>query len=183
MASAAAGDAAASSFFSNSTVAALLSTGLISLAPNLILLLFPNYASGEGGASKFMSLGQAVAAGGLLGDVFLHALPDAGANGETAGLWVLLGFTTFLVADVVIRTLDEARGHSHSHGKASSSADAKQHHDHLPRKSLALLNLAADCMHNFTGAWVLWGEMEALYESLESTFSPYALSLVQMGWQ
>jgi hypothetical protein len=48
---------------SNAIIAALLSTGLISLAPNVLLVLFPHYASGEGESSKFLALGQALAAG------------------------------------------------------------------------------------------------------------------------
>mmetsp|Transcript_12106 Transcript_12106/g.25794 ORF Transcript_12106/g.25794 Transcript_12106/m.25794 type:complete len:361 (-) Transcript_12106:90-1172(-) len=61
--------------------AAFLSTGLISLAPNVLLFLFPNYGatSGhghDGSGRAILSLGQALAAGGLLGDVFLHSLPE-----------------------------------------------------------------------------------------------------------
>jgi zinc transporter 7 len=154
----------------NVTIAALLSTGFISVAPNLILFLFPNYAAGEGGASMLVTLGQAVAAGGLLGDVFLHtllhasassSLPDGERAAPDAGLFVLLGFTVFLAADMAIRTLDESRGrHEHkardagTRSKRDGEVD-KPHHHELQRqrnRSLALLNLAADCLHNFTGA-------------------------------
>ena len=57
-----------SSSSSTPLIAALISTGFISLAPNLILFLFPSYASGEGSGSWVMCLGQSLAAGGLLGE-------------------------------------------------------------------------------------------------------------------
>jgi len=127
---------------STATIAALLSTGFISLAPNLILFIFPNFAAGEGNLSRSLSLGQAIAAGGLLGDVFLHTLPDAKAH-EEAGLWVLMGFTIFFAADLVIRTLDRRQGHSHN---KKGEPDEQLIH----ANSMILLNLAADCLHNFT---------------------------------
>ena len=64
--------------------AAFLSTGIISLAPNVLLFLFPNYAASAPSENvsgrALMSLGQALAVGGLLGDVFLHTLPDCFAE-------------------------------------------------------------------------------------------------------
>ena len=61
--------------WTNLIIAAVASTTLISLAPNVLLFLFPHYASGEGESSQALTLGQALAAGGLLGDVFLHTIP------------------------------------------------------------------------------------------------------------
>jgi len=157
---------------SAAATAALLSTGMISLAPNLILLLFPNYAAGGGGAasSYFLRLGQAVAAGGLLGDVFLHTLPhatEASSSNEkdaiAAGVWVLIGFTIFLTADLVIRAAEDARaagnGASDADTKTTTAIDASSsngshqhhgHHHHQHNASLIFLNLAADALHNFT---------------------------------
>jgi zinc transporter 7 len=135
---------------STAVIAALLSTGLISLVPNLILLAFPNYAVGEGSSSPFLTLGQALAAGGLLGDVFLHTLPSASGGVESVELMVLLGFTIFLMVDMLIRSL--GGGHSHSH--TDEADDEKKHNGHThqgkPRKSVVVLNLVADALHNFT---------------------------------
>ena len=74
----------------SSIAAAFLSTGLISLAPNVLLFLFPNYAAhglsetADGmvanSGQALLSLGQALAVGGLMGDVFLHTLPDCFAD-------------------------------------------------------------------------------------------------------
>ena len=135
---------------STAVAAALTSTGLISLAPNLLLLLFPRYASGEGEASRFLALGQALAAGGLLGDVFLHTIPHA-AGGHDVGLWVLLGFSVFLVMDMVIRSLGS--GHSHKDrtpNNGDKPQESNDHHHHREKSSNVLLNLVADALHNFT---------------------------------
>jgi zinc transporter 7 len=126
----------------NAIIAALTSTALISLAPNLLLLMFPHYASGEGEQSRLLGLGQAMAAGGLLGDVFLHTIPHA-TGGEEVGLWILLGFATFLATDMFMRSF----GHSHEAKKGDSN---HSHHHHGLKGSVVLLNLVADAMHNFT---------------------------------
>eukprot|EP00934_Nitzschia_sp_Nitz4_P000575 Nitzschia sp. Nitz4//scaffold14_size191712//85955//87010//NITZ4_001720-RA/size191712-processed-gene-0.272-mRNA-1//1//CDS//3329536918//575//frame0 len=159
-------------------LAALTSTGLISLAPNVILLLFPYYASGEGTNSPILSLGQALAAGGLLGDVFLHTLPHAGGSHEV-GLWVLAGFAIFLVADMMLRSLG-GHSHSHSHGDelkkekdATSStcdldADSGDAHHHAT--STILLNLAADSMHNFTDGLAIGASFSTVPIHYDTTF-------------
>jgi zinc transporter 7 len=162
----------------NAILAAFASTTLISLAPNVILILFPHYASGEGFHSPILSLGQALAAGGLLGDVFLHVIPHASSsNGHhhdhdhgshqskhhdgEVGMWILLGFSIFLVADMMIRGLSASSSVSshqhrhkavHSHGgddktkhpPSSESSEGNNSH----KTSTILLNLAADALHN-----------------------------------
>lgn len=137
---------------SNAITAAVISTGLISLAPNVLLVLFPKYASGEGVQSPSLALGQALAAGALLGDVFLHTIPHA-AGVANVGLWILFGFSIFLVVDMVIRSYGSHQ-HQHSHGTKSDdkNKDKSDHsgHDHRNTASTILLNLAADALHNFT---------------------------------
>ena len=137
--------------FWNAVVAALTATGLISLAPNLLLILFPQYASGEGEASKVLALGQALAAGGLLGDVFLHTIPHSNGS-DDMGLWILLGFSAFLVADMLIRSLGPAEEESRKGAaEAKPNGDHHSHNNHhAPKSSVVLLNLAADALHNFT---------------------------------
>lgn len=100
-----------------------------------------------------MSLGQAVAAGGLLGDVFIHTLPHA-KDVEVCGLWILGGFTLFLVADLLIRSLEERRhvgkeddnNNNHAHHSHSSASSSQQ----TSSLSLVILNMTADALHNFT---------------------------------
>lgn len=184
----------------NSTVAlaAFMSTALISIAPNVLLLLFPQYASGEGEHSFVLSLGQAIAAGGLLGDVFLHVIPHSAAattaavatttsssssphhdhdHSSSMGLWILLGFGLFLITDMALRQLSNSTtnnnchiGHSHkahdnnnthnTHNndkninddqeevKINSKSSIHDHSENKHKKSLVLLNLVADALHN-----------------------------------
>ena len=153
--------------------ASLISTTAISLAPNLILYLAPNFASSRSKQrNNLLSIGQALAAGCLLGDVFLHTLPhcflghdEAGA--QNLGLSILGGFLTFFVLDVLIRSFDDAfhdhdhdHDHDHNHNckecskkdnvDASSNNGAKDTETSLIFSPTVLLNLAADSLHNFT---------------------------------
>ncbi|EJK73366.1 hypothetical protein THAOC_05015 [Thalassiosira oceanica] len=156
--------------------AAFICTSLISAAPNVLLFLFPNYGASSA-HDPMLSLGSALAVGGLLGDgecprlcmsllhtlayrvqllhrnysVFLHTLPDAFAEakeedggGEGVGTRCLVGFLLFLLMDILMRSLQG--GHSHHH---NDKGDSK--HEHAAnKKSVILLNLVGDAMHNFT---------------------------------
>lgn len=148
--------------------AALSSTGLISLAPNLILLLFPSIGTTDPKGNLFLVTGQALAAGGLLGDVFLHILSHAHSyENEHVGLWILLGFTIFLVADMILRTVHNHSHdhHSHSHDntkekkKDPSTSSIQQNGESTTTSSstmellltpAVMLNIAGDALHNFT---------------------------------
>lgn len=175
------------SLHSSATAAAFISTGLISLAPNVLLFLFPNYgAPGHNNDSgrSILSLGQALAAGGLLGDVFLHTLPECFADslkethgetqhhhdeqeehhhhhhgGDNIGLRVILGFTAFLILDIVVRSIEGGHSHDHSNShqkKKDSNATCNESNNDDDRKkhpwlsSAVLLNLLGDSLHNFT---------------------------------
>ena len=160
-------------------IAALLSTLLISLAPNVILFLSPNFGSGDGIAQRHnavLSIGQALAAGGLLGDVFLHTLPHAYAdeaadhhhhqqqqhNHESVavekasiGLMVLIGFAVFLIFDILVRSVGgDHHHHVHCHGLCADASTREQNTQPTATNRLfnstILLNLAADSLHNFT---------------------------------
>ena len=133
----------------NAIVAAFSSTALISLAPNILLLLFPHFASGGGHDSSFLSLGQSLAAGGLLGDVFLHVIPHSG-DSHSIGLWLLLGFAIFLMMDMILRSMGGGHNHNHDHDhkdskKSKSALDGTT-------TSTILLNMTADAMHNVSNS-------------------------------
>ena len=144
----------------NAVIAAFVSTALISVAPNVLLVLFPQYASGEGleSASALLSYGQAIAAGGLLGDVFLHTIPHSMAHdAEIMGLYILVGFCIFFIIDVLVRSSSEGHSHSHSHShQSSNNNDNDNPHDHQKHQvtatntSAIILNLLGDSLHNFT---------------------------------
>ncbi len=126
----------------NAIVAAFSSTALISLAPNVLLLLFPQFSSGGGHNSSFLSLGQSLAAGGLLGDVFLHVVPHSGGD-HGVGLWILLGFAVFLLMDMILRSMGDGHNHDHDH----DHKDSKKSKEAIKTSSI-LLNMTADAMHN-----------------------------------
>jgi hypothetical protein len=143
----------------NAVIAAFSSTALISLAPNVLLLLFPNFASGDGqNHSPILSLGQCLAAGGLLGDVFLHVVPHNAGGGHDVGLYILLGFTIFLIVDMIMRSISgSSHSHNHQHGhqhnekKKNNDDDNDNGNDDDDSKSSSatiFLNLTADALHN-----------------------------------
>lgn len=145
-------------------LATLSSVGLISLAPNLILLLFPNIANSDPRGNAILVTGQALAAGGLMGDVFLHILSHAtNYEQENVGLWILLGFTIFLVVDMILRTVhshDHSSSHTHSHDHQDDKDDKTANGESTPPQTTTttellftpavLLNIAGDALHNFT---------------------------------
>eukprot|EP00956_Cyclotella_meneghiniana_P004758 scaffold5860_cov45-Cyclotella_meneghiniana.AAC.1 len=182
---------------SSAAAAAFLSTGLISLAPNVLLFLFPNYAASSSShnnkrSGAFLSLGQAVAVGGLMGDVFLHTLPDCfadaihgndGTSGEDVGLRVLMGFGVFLILDVIVRSFEGGEGHSHNHhshsggAKKKSSNKAKTNNStpksqwRLLCSSAVLLNLIGDALHNFTDGLAIGASFAASSDIMETSSS------------
>jgi len=96
---------------------------LISAAPLLLLGLIPLEHAGED--SPLLRVLLAFAAGGLLGDVFLHLLPhtmsDSGdAHSLGTGLWLLTGILAFFLIEKAVRAAHDSHGqfgggHSHSH--------------------------------------------------------------------
>ena len=108
---------------------------------------FPNYGASSR-HDPLLSLGSALAVGGLLGDVFLHTLPDSFAEAkeedggaEGVGTRCLVGFLLFLLMDIFMRSVQG--GHSHHNDKGDN-------HKHGSKKSVILLNLVGDAMHNFS---------------------------------
>ena len=114
---------------------AFLSTSILSLGPNILLFRFPSYgASGHGNRRRAMlSLGQALAVGGLVGDVFFRTLPKGftkylGGNhggeqdphhdhhhgGGYVDYCVILGFSALLVQDIGVCSLEEKSGGEHA---------------------------------------------------------------------
>ena len=122
-----------------------------------------------------LSFGQSLAVGGLLGDVFLHTLPDyfadaaaASANhhhhshddhhdhhhehhhsheGGIVGLLVIAGFTMFYVLDMCVRLLEEKYGGGcHAHTH-SHNHDKKEN----PTKQSAPIFLSSSVLLNLLG--------------------------------
>lgn len=146
-----------SSLTSPSAAVAFVSTAAISVAPNVVLLIFPNIQEGQQ-YSGWLSLGQSMAAGGLLGDVFLHTIAEGDAN---SGIWILAGFVIFFAADLVVRVLQEEvvgdndifvddRKKVNDHNGVTNIASEDKRSEPETRRSTIILNIAADALHNFT---------------------------------
>lgn len=153
---------------SSAVAAAFISTAIISCAPNVLLFLFPNYGSNRSSSGRtILSMGQALATGGLLGDVFLHTLPDCFMDSidggkssndrfENIGLRIILGFSFFLILDIFVRSLEGCGGAGHSHKSNNMKTNFKKNNDDKRShwkcllSSTVLLNLLGDSLHNFT---------------------------------
>jgi solute carrier family 39 (zinc transporter), member 7 len=134
-------------FFTSAAFAAFIATGMISLAPNIILFLMPGYAHGSGDTSTWLALGQAIGAGGLLADVFLHTLPES--SNEASGIYILVGFTIFFAVDLMVRSVNENHG-QHNTTSKTNAKEGRGIHVKTTKRSIVLLNLVADALHNFT---------------------------------
>lgn len=176
-------------YTSPAALAAFAATGAISLAPNIILLLLPGFAAGEGETSAWLALGQAMGAGGLLADVFLHTLAETSATDGTtaAGVYILVGFVIFFAVDLLVRSVNDdgahAHGHANNHSHSSSSSTMtspepyRENGDATPantpraatKRSIVLLNLAADALHNFTDGLAIGASYAIVDPTLSST--------------
>ncbi|XP_029862948.1 LOW QUALITY PROTEIN: zinc transporter SLC39A7 [Aquila chrysaetos chrysaetos] len=121
----------------------MAATLVISAAPYLVLFLIP-VESNAPRHQALLKLLLSFAAGGLLGDAFLHLIPHAlaphahhgdgghahaepGGHGHshhgqehgrmlTVGMWVLAGIVAFLVVETFVRHAKGGHGHGHGHG-------------------------------------------------------------------
>jgi len=132
-------------------VKAFGSTALISILPTIILPFIPVDRSNINSCLHRVLL--AFACGGMLGDVFLHLLPhllggeighghgheedhnfdiaDGSHHGHDhdhsaaiwIGLFIMLGFTVFFIADKLLRARHGGDSHCHSHSHGHSTKD------------------------------------------------------------
>lgn len=106
---------------------------------------------------RFLLILVALAAGTLVGDAFLHLIPEASHAWERAGLsamglWVIAGFLAFFVLEVVLRA-------RHAHTELAGAEDGHAHghaHGHAePVAPYAWANLVGDAVHNFLDGAVI----------------------------
>jgi zinc and cadmium transporter len=147
----------------DATVPALLSVlavSLVSFAGASVLAL------GPGRLRRFLPALVALAAGALLGDTFLHLLPEAveGRGGFTPGVaWgVLGGLLAFFAIEQVIHWHhhgEDIDAHfDHDHGPAAAAdptASALVGHGHV--HEVAWMNLLGDFLHNLIDGMLIAG--------------------------
>lgn len=148
----------------NAWIAAIVSTVLISLAPNILLFLFPNVQQDH----ILIVCGQSLAAGALLGDVLLHTLPELFLEKDhdnlSVSLCVVIGFSTFFSLNIFIRNSTSDCSHHTSHIK-ESKMESKSKETPSLLSAVVMLNLTADALHNFTDGLTIG----ASYASASST--------------
>ncbi|KAK3094884.1 hypothetical protein FSP39_007473 [Pinctada imbricata] len=107
--------------------------GLSGIFPLLVIPIEAGPALKHGAAAQRLRLLLSFAVGGLLGDVFLHLLPEAWAHlGEghnhqghiNIGLWVLGGILSFLIIEKVFAKEGEFE-HMHDECETSEDSDSK----------------------------------------------------------
>uniref|UniRef100_A0A3Q3E5R3 Zinc transporter ZIP13 n=1 Tax=Labrus bergylta TaxID=56723 RepID=A0A3Q3E5R3_9LABR len=127
-----------------------VAVGLSGIFPLLVIPIEAGAAlKTEAGCQKLKQL-LSFAIGGLLGDVFLHLLPEAWASGssgssagkqnhyKTQGLWVIVGLLAFLLLEKLFPDQD-------SQEDPTSQSDLN-----FNTPTSGYLNLLANCIDNFT---------------------------------
>lgn len=167
----------------------LISASFVGLSGVLPLVLIPLEAGQslrEGDGYSQLKLFLSFAVGGLLGDVFLHLLPEAWNHVNTSedfmwiGKWVLAGILSFLLIEKVMGEEDAEESNEDDNSKESESQkistgsnclNALSKENELQTKILkgetqtkkenikisGYLNLFANCVDNFTHGLAIAG--------------------------
>ncbi|CAI4065595.1 hypothetical protein SUVZ_09G1340 [Saccharomyces uvarum] len=135
---------------------ALVAILIIQFMPCLFVLVVPGLRRTDP-ASLTLPLLVSFSLGSLLGDVFLHIIPESliggGAdNGMMVGVAIFLGFICFLTLDKTLRILsggsnDDGGMHSHSHGHTHEHQDAEKK---TGFNMSAYLNVISGIAHHIT---------------------------------
>jgi len=142
-------------------LAGSLCVGLSGLLP---ILLIPLQIETRQGTSRLRLL-LSFAVGSLLGDVFLHLLPESYTQ-ASQGLWVLAGLLAFLIIEKVFEATDIQEGkEEHNNNKESIGKEGG-------KKVVGYLNLVANCVDNFVhGLAVASSFLTSLKLGLITTFA------------
>lgn len=114
---------------------AIFGSFLVGLSGLVPLIILPNQHSSNVtpvkklNAERSLNRQLSFAVGGLIGDVFLHLVPEAyEANPRGSGIWVIIGLLSFLLLEKIM-------------DQTSNSSKKK--------KITGYLNLLANCIDNF----------------------------------
>lgn len=121
-------------------ILSVFATSLVSLAGVFTLSLKEDFLK------KFLFFLVSLSVGALLGDVFIHIIPELFNNPETEGLpavavsiYIFLGFIIFFILEKILKW-----HHSHTvldEDCAECDTESKKHIGHL--------NITSDALHNF----------------------------------
>lgn len=180
-------DTAATMFFSAQYQPVVMSVigsiivGLSGLFPLLILPVDDTISLKTGPGSKHLRLLLSFSVGGMLGDVFLHVLPEVWVSSKNRhgnwirdGWWVLAGLLVFIVVEKLFSLSDdeetiETEGEKLStdinsfNNNHKSSEKVTKYNDNILFKATShiqisgYLNLFANCIDNFTHGLALGG--------------------------
>lgn len=126
-------------------ISSVVIVSLISLVGVVTLLLRENILH------KILLFLVSFAAGALLGDAFLHLIPEASQNGFsiTVSLYILLGIIIFFILEKFIQW----RHCHHVHLQHEHHPGTKHRHIH----PVAYINLVGDGFHNFLDGVIIGG--------------------------
>lgn len=118
----------------------------------LVINRWVKLGSGSGD-SKWMKAILSFAVGGLLGDVFLHLLPEVWGKPQKidslcTGLWTLCGLTAFMIIEKVAKCSEQP--YMNTPVDCMSEGTEKPRKQWLGKDISGYLNLAANCTDNFT---------------------------------
>lgn len=115
-----------------------------------------------------MRLMLAFAVGGLLGDVFLHLLPEAWSKSHNLtdnlflGLWVVIGLFTFTSLEVFFTSKEEIESiDTKSHSKHKNQKSNSKKSEVVSSSITGYLNVIANAIDNFTHGLAVAGSFLA----------------------
>ncbi|KAG5893532.1 hypothetical protein JTB14_006067 [Gonioctena quinquepunctata] len=166
---------------------AMFGSILVGLSGVLPLLVIPidqtdNLKQGDSGNRLKTLLSFAV--GGLLGDVFLHSLPEIWANDHNtsegghhcsnSGLLILTGLIVFVTAEKLFTVIEniEENGKKTENTSENNNTKGLKPQEHKKSAMTGYLNLVANTMDNFTHGLSLGGAfLVSLRLGLLTTFA------------
>ncbi|SMN21144.1 similar to Saccharomyces cerevisiae YIL023C YKE4 Zinc transporter [Maudiozyma saulgeensis] len=136
-------------FIWNPLYNSLISTTIIQLLPFIAICILP--------INKLnIYLLISFALGTLLGEIFLHLIPES--NPDTIGIGLFIGLITFLSIDKFIRILSingkstatQSHSHGHSHSHSHIEQDEKEKDSSSTNGTSIYLSIITSLIHNIT---------------------------------
>ncbi|KAK9887359.1 hypothetical protein WA026_022028 [Henosepilachna vigintioctopunctata] len=158
-----------------------LLVGLSGVLPLLIIHVDETDILKQGASANFLKVLLAFAVGGLLGDVFLHSLPEiwerelstGGRHGFSNGLLILTGLMVFVMAEKIFTVIGDMAEQNAATNKIPENNNIKDvamtHKKHIT----GYLNLLSNTIDNFTHGLSLGGAFLISWRS--GVFTTFAI--------